>query len=87
MNLLCKIWGHRYDERELAYGVFECNRCGRVTDFNEEVVDEQSFGLAGKFYRIKRRISSWILVKTIYLHKCHDCGKRFNKHAKDCTPF
>jgi len=87
MNPLCKICGHKYDELGFAYGVFECKRCGHETDFNEEVVDDQSFGLAGKVYRIKRRLSNWFYNKFRWFFKCHDCGKRFNKHAKDCAPF
>ena len=90
MNPICKIWAHKYDEDEhfnsYAYGVFKCNRCGMVTDYNEDH-DFGSLNLAGKLWRKWNRIKGWFYRKTSYFQKCHDCGKRWGKHTSDCTPF
>ena len=90
MNPICKIWAHKYNEDEhfnsYAYGVFRCNRCGMVTDYNEDH-DFGSLNLAGKLWRKWTRIKEWFTYKTRHFRKCHDCGMRWSKHTDSCPPF
>lgn len=86
MNPICKIWAHDYGDGESPYGVFQCKRCGTETYYNEDY-DNGSLNMAGKLWRKWNRIKGWFYRKTRYFRKCHDCGKRWNKHTSDCAPF
>lgn len=88
MNPICKIWAHDYEDdyHNSPYGVFKCNRCGTVTDYNEDY-DAGSLNLAGNLWRKWARFKDWFYRKTRYFQKCHDCGIRWGKHTSDCAPF
>jgi hypothetical protein len=90
MNPICKIWAHDYDCGDdhfgSPYGMFQCKRCGTETDYNEDH-DFGSLNLAFKLRRKWTRFKDWFYRKTRYFQKCHDCGRRWNKHASDCCPF
>lgn len=88
MNPICKIWAHDYedDNYNSPYGVFRCKRCGTVTDYNEDY-DAGSLNLAGKLWRKWTRFKDWLYRKTRYFKKCHNCGKRWNRHDDSCPPF
>ena len=88
MNPICKIWAHDYEDNNYnsPYGVFQCKRCGTVTDYNEDY-DAGSLNLAGKLWRKWTRFKDWFYRKTRYFRKCHDCGMRWGKHDDSCPPF
>lgn len=88
MNPICKIWAHDYedDNYNSPYGVFQCKRCGTVTDYNEDY-DAGSLNLSDKLWRKWSRIRDWFTYKTRYFRKCHDCGMRWGKHDDSCPPF
>jgi ribosomal protein L34E len=88
MNPICKIWAHKYEDHSYnsPYGIFKCKRCGTETDYNEDY-DAGSLNLASKLWRKWTRIKDWFYRKTSYFQKCHDCGKRWNKHDESCPPF
>lgn len=88
MNPICKIWAHKYDENDpkSPLGVMTCERCKTVTNWNVDE-DRGTWNLAWLVWKFTTAISGWIMPRTRYFQKCHDCGKRWGKHTSDCTPF
>ena len=91
MNPLCKIWGHKFDDKDIWNGPFHCSRCEHVFDpynyYGEEHYESGSFDLGGKLWLLKIRINEKAASMKRYFQKCPDCGKRFNKHSPNCAPF
>ena len=89
MNPICKIWAHKWNDVDeiVRTGFGKCARCGFVLDLQSEDTEDESFNLAGKLQLKWNRIKEWFYRKTRYFQKCHDCGKRWGKHAPDCAPF
>ena len=71
-KLKCWLFGHDWPPYEGA----GCDRCG--AEYSGD-----GGGVTGRFwfwwhYRRPRLTA---------LKRCHDCGKWFGNHAKDCPPF
>lgn len=90
MNPICKIWSHKYNDADeiIRCGNGKCQRCGFVLDlWGDEPLNGGSMNVAGILWIKWNRLKDWFYRKTRYFQKCHDCGKRWNKHTDDCHPF
>ena len=87
MNPICKIWGHKFDGN--LWSPIKCARCTHVFDPYEYTYEKpyKSGSLDLGFYLWRLREIFRHKEFQRYLQKCPDCGKRFNKHGANCTPF
>lgn len=84
MNLLCKLWGHRYHPEGMEfYCIYDCMRCG-----HHDYQAGPREWIWGKVWRLQQwgkrnRWGFW------WCYKCTDCGLRFGRHddSFDHIPF
>lgn len=76
MRLLCRIFGHKYDEGYMFYyNKHYCDRCQSEMDDYQEGWSEKVWDIFEKACDKLNDVMVWF--------KCPECGLRFGKHNED----
>ena len=84
MNILCHLFGHKYDESAaIYYGMYYCDRCCQETDGRPWWIRTLWWKFKDWLRSITHRWRTWF--------HCRDCGWHFGRHKPgsedDHVPF